>query len=146
MHPNLPEKDLLSYIEAILRTYNRYGRRDNKYKARIKFLLSALGLEEFKREVEAEWAANDDPSLTLNPSDIGAIQQRFVPAQYEVLADDADGVAEHALLDPEFGRWHAVNVVKHRVSGYSAVTVSLKHTGLPPGDATHAHGRPSRPG
>lgn len=132
----LPKEHLLSYLEAILRVYNRYGRRDNKYKARIKILVKALGVETFAAKVAQEWAYLKEGPLTLTQAEIDRVAAFFVPPAYEQFAgDDADFVRFKAE-NPSFARWVARNVFAHKIPGYAAVTLSLKKTGVPPGDAT----------
>ncbi|HEY1044340.1 MAG TPA: nitrite/sulfite reductase [Telluria sp.] len=132
----LPREHLLTYIEAIMRVYNLYGRRDNKYKARIKILLKALGAEEFTRQVEAEWADLKGSPSTLAQEEIDRIQAFFRPPQYAPLPA-VDPLAGHED-NRAFGNWLRRNVKPHKVPGYAAVVLSLKKTGVPPGDATDA--------
>jgi sulfite reductase (NADPH) hemoprotein beta-component len=130
----LPARHLLTYLDAILRVYNRYGRRDNKWKARIKILVKDLTPAGFTREVESEWVRVKDGPGTLIEEEIHRIDARFTRRVYERLPDsDVRGLAgaDRALL-----RWIERNVHPHRVPGYAAVTLSLKKTGVPPGDAT----------
>jgi sulfite reductase (NADPH) hemoprotein beta-component len=134
----LPERDLLSYVEAILRVYNQYGRRDNIYKARIKILVHELGAEAFAAEVEAEWQAMRDGALALDPTAIANIARRFRVPAYERQADDPAAVAEARASSPAFDAWLGNSVARHKVPGYAIVTLSLKPTGGPPGDATAA--------
>jgi sulfite reductase (NADPH) hemoprotein beta-component len=123
---------LLSYLEAILRVYNLHGRRDNKYKARIKILVSELGAEEFTRQVEAEWEAIKDSALLLDPHELERIKKQFAPPAYEQLAaQDLTALALKAR--PEYGRWLRNNVRAHQVPGYAIVFLSLKHPDIPPG-------------
>ncbi|MFP1630331.1 nitrite/sulfite reductase [Zhengella sp. ZM62] len=132
----LPEAHLLSYVTAILRVYNLHGRRDNKYKARIKILVHETGTEEFTRQVEAEWAALKDGELTLPQADIDAIAAYFAPPP---LVERAEGVvAEIAArqADPGFSAWLRRNVTPHRHPDYAVVTISLKGIGEVPGDAS----------
>ena len=132
----LPEAHLLSYVTAILRVYNLHGRRDNKYKARIKILVHETGTEAFAAQVEAEWAALKDGDLTLPQSDIDAIAAYFAPPP---LADRAEGVvAEIAArqADPGFAAWLRRNVTPHRHPDHAVVTISLKGIGEVPGDAS----------
>ncbi|TGT63445.1 nitrite/sulfite reductase [Mesorhizobium sp. M00.F.Ca.ET.170.01.1.1] len=132
----LPEADLLSYCTAILRVYNLYGRRDNKYKARIKILVHETGVEEITRQVEAEWLALKDDELKLPEADIQAINAYFAPP---ALPDrsEGDAAAKQARLDSKsFSEWLDQNVVTHRRPDYAAVTISLKGIGEVPGDAT----------
>ncbi len=127
----LPWAHLLTYLEAILRVYNRYGRRDNLWKARIKILVKDLGAEKFRDEVEAEWAQWKDGPGTLGEEDVRRVEGRFTRPEYEVLADEVfDG------KEPAFKNWMKRNVHAHKVPGYAAVTLSLKRTGVPTGDAT----------
>lgn len=132
----LPEADLLSYCTAILRVYNLYGRRDNKYKARIKILVHETGVEEITRQVEAEWQELKDAELKLPDADIRAIEAYFAPP---ALADRPEGDAAVKLsrLDSKsFSDWLDQNVVTHRHPDYAAVTISLKGIGEVPGDAS----------
>jgi sulfite reductase (NADPH) hemoprotein beta-component len=132
----LPWRHMLTYVEAILRVYNRYGRRDNIYKARIKILVKALGVAEFTRQVEEEWAQNQDSPAVITDEELARVSAHFAPHPYQALPDiDPDYV--QALADSRsFSRWAQRNVHPHRVPGYAAVTLSLKKTGVPPGDAT----------
>jgi len=127
---------LLTYLEAILRVYNRYGRRDNKYKARIKILVRAMTAEGFRERVDAEWAELEGSASTLTDSEIDRIVAHFEPPAYEPLADASALLAEQRLEHPAFGRWVARNVCAHKVTGYAAVTLSTKATGVPPGDVS----------
>ena len=132
----LPEQHLLSYVTAIVRVYNLHGRRDNKYKARIKILVHETGVEEFTRQVEAEWAALKDGELTLPDSDIRAIEAYFAPPALPA-RPEGDEVIKLARLDSRsFGEWLDQNVTTHRNPDYAAVTISLKGIGETPGDAT----------
>ncbi|NVB43272.1 nitrite/sulfite reductase [Pseudenhygromyxa sp. WMMC2535] len=130
-------EDLLSYLEAVLRVYNRHGRRDNKYKARIKILVGALGIEEFRRQVEAEWALIRDGVMKLTQAEYDRVAAYFSPPAYRAL-ESSDGYVAGLRLSPDraLGRWVASNVLPHRQRGYSIVMVSLKPRGRPPGDAT----------
>ncbi len=134
--PFLPKRDLLSYVEAILRTYNQYGRRDNIYKARIKILVHDLGAEKFGAEVEAEWRPIKDDALALDEASVAAIAARFRYPAYERLADRPVELTRAKAADPRFATWHANSVSPHKATGYSIVTLSLKPEGGPPGDAT----------
>src|SRR5205814_10109631 len=126
---------LLSYVEAILRVYNQYGRRDNIYKARIKILVHELGIEKFAREVEEEWQQMRDSALTLDDSVIEEIRSRFTYPAYEKLAHMPDELRK-AAHDPHFEGWRRNSVFPHKMTGYAIVTLSLKPVGGPPGDAT----------
>jgi sulfite reductase (NADPH) hemoprotein beta-component len=128
-------RDILSYIEAILRVYNQYGRRDNIYKARIKILVHELGIETFSREVEDEWQHIRNSSLQLDDGVIEDIRSRFSYPAYEKLPHMPDELRQ-AAADPDFEAWRKNSVAPHKVQGYAIVTISLKPTGAPPGDAT----------
>ncbi len=133
--PFLPKRDLLSYVEAIMRTYNQYGRRDNIYKARIKILVHELGAEKFAREVEEEWQSIKDGALALDPAVVADIAARFRYPDYEALEDDPPELAK-ARADNRFRVWLDNSVSNHKLPGYAIVTLSLKPEGAPPGDAT----------
>jgi sulfite reductase (NADPH) hemoprotein beta-component len=130
----LPWQHLLTYTEAVMRVYNQHGRRDNKYKARIKILLKALGVEEFTRQVEAEWADLKDGPETLTQEELDRVAAYFAPPAYAPLAN-IDPLAEHPH-NKAFANWLKRNVKPHKAPGYAAVLLSLKKTGVPPGDAT----------
>jgi len=130
----LPWQHMLTYIEAVMRVYNQYGRRDNKYKARIKILLKALGVEEFTRQVEAEWVDLKDSPSTLTIDEMARVAAYFAPPAYETL-ETIDPASFHVESKP-FANWLKRNVKPHKVPGYAAVLLSLKKTGVPPGDAT----------
>jgi sulfite reductase (NADPH) hemoprotein beta-component len=134
--PFLRKRDLLSYIEAVLRVYNLYGRRDNIYKARIKILVHELGAEKFSADVEQEWLAIRDGALALDDAAIADIASRFRYPDYDVLPDESDTLRAERASDRGFDTWHGNSVAPHKVSGYAIVTVSLKPVGAPPGDAT----------
>ncbi len=136
IHENLPQKHLLSYLEAILRIYNRYGRRDNKYKARIKILVRAMGVEQFRDQVNAEWAYLKDGPTTLTTEAIARVRASFSPPDYrqiDPLAAETE-LQRQARTNPEFGNWLKRNVAVHRVAAYAIVNISLKSTGIAPGD------------
>jgi sulfite reductase (NADPH) hemoprotein beta-component len=128
----LPKRDLLSYVEAILRVYNQFGRRDNIYKARIKILVHELGAEAFAKEVEAEWQSIRDGALALDPALIAEIAARFRYPGYEPLEDSPPQLVQSLAGDGRFSQW----VDNHKMPGYAIVTLSLKPAGGPPGDAT----------
>jgi sulfite reductase (NADPH) hemoprotein beta-component len=130
----LPWQHMLTYIEAVMRVYNQYGRRDNKYKARIKILVKALGVEEFTRQVEVEWADLKDSASTLTEEEMARIAAYFTPPAYETLST-IDPASLHVENKP-FANWLKRNVKQHKVPGYAVVLLSLKKTGVPPGDAT----------
>jgi sulfite reductase (NADPH) hemoprotein beta-component len=133
--PFVHGRDILSYVEAILRVYNQYGRRDNIYKARIKILVHELGIEKFAREVDEEWKQMGHSALTLDHSAIEEVRSRFCYPAYEKLPHMPDELKQ-AAHDPLFERWRKNSVAAHKVQGYSIVTLSLKPVGGPPGDAT----------
>lgn len=132
----LPERQLLNYIEAILRVYNRYGRRDNLYKARIKILVRELGVEAFGREVEAEFAAMHDGLATLTDDELARVGAFFQQPPYRELSAEAPEFDLALNRRPGFSAWVARCVQPHKKPGYAAVTVSLKPHGIAPGDAT----------
>ncbi len=134
----LPEADLLAYCEAILRIYNLEGRRDNKYKARIKILVHEMGEAEIKAAVEAEFAVLRGKSLTLPAADVARIAAYFAPPDFAVLPARSDIFETTKQVDPAFARFVARNVHAHKTPGYGIVTISLKPIGAPPGDATSA--------
>jgi sulfite reductase (NADPH) hemoprotein beta-component len=132
----VPWPHLITYTEAILRVYNRYGRRDNAWKARIKILVKALGAEQFRREVEAEWAFAKDGPNTLTEAEVQRVAAHFVDPAYEDLpAADAGHEARLAESKP-FAAWVGRNVRAHKMPGYASVVLSLKKTGVAPGDIT----------
>lgn len=130
----LPTRHLLSYLQAILRVYNRHGRRDNIWKARIKVLVASLGAEEFARQVEAEWAASETETTDLPDTELARIRGDFTP-RFEKLSPRSEAY-EAAKADPAFARWTRHNVHPHKQPGYAIVDVSLKAPGLTPGDMT----------
>ena len=132
----LPAEHLLSYLQAILRVYNRYGRRDNKYKARIKILVRALGAESFTQQVETEWAMILNESEPLPATAIAHMQQFFTPPKLPAVNHGTSKLAEQRLHQPAFSRWVERNVFPHRTAGYSNVILSTKAVGVPPGDVS----------
>ncbi len=128
----LPWQDILSYCEAILRVYNRYGRRDNAYKARIKILVQALGIEAFREQVEAEWAHSQGGPMTITQAEYDRVAAHFTAPAYESVG------AVELPTDKAFQRWLERNTHAHKVAGYRAVTLSLKQHGIAPGDITSA--------
>src|SRR5690606_22597604 len=136
----LPEEDLLSYLAAILRMYNLYGRRDNKFKARIKILVRALTPEVFAQKVEDEWQHLKDSNSKLTQAEIERAKSFFTAPAYETIDNNAaqavvDGQAADSVA---FSKWLQRNVREHKIPGYAAVTLSLKPTGVAPGDITDA--------
>jgi len=134
----LPEADLLSYTTAIMRVYNLYGRRDNKFKARIKILVHEMGAEELARQVEAEFADLRHSELTLPEADIAAIATYFAPPRLVPRAEGWANLAQWKKADPDFARWVRQNVQPHKHPDYGMVTISLKPIGGIPGDASDA--------
>jgi sulfite reductase (NADPH) hemoprotein beta-component len=132
----LPWQHMLTYVEAILRVYNRHGRRDNSFKARIKILVKALGIEEFARQVEAEWEATRESPSVIPQEELDRIAAHFAAPAYEPPGDEDHAFAFAVAGERAFARWVGRNVHAHRRAGYAAVTLSLKKTGVPPGDAT----------
>lgn len=131
----LPVNRLLSYLEAVLRVYNRHGRRDNIYKARIKILVAALGKDEFARQVEAEWSKIGD-SADLPDTELARIRGAFAQTNFEVLPAQSDAFEAAKAATPAFARFVRNNVKPHKKSGYGIVEISLKGIGDTPGDAT----------
>lgn len=134
----LAKEHLLSYFDAILRVYNRYGRRDNKYKARIKILVKAMTPAAFAAKVEAEWAHLKDGPMTLTQAEIDRVAAHFTVPAYDTLPAEDAGFAKLKAENKAFARWVERNVFAHKQPGYAAVTLSLKPTGIAPGDATSA--------
>jgi len=134
--PFLPWQHLISYCEAILRVYNRWGRRDNLWKARIKILVKALGPEEFGRQVEEEWANGKDGPNTITAAELARVSAHFAPPAYETLPAQDAAFDELLAGNKAFATWVKRNVRTHRQPGYAAVVLSLKKTGTAPGDVT----------
>jgi sulfite reductase (NADPH) hemoprotein beta-component len=133
---NLPWQHVLSYCEAIIRVYNIHGRRDNSYKARIKILVKALGIDAFKQQVEAEWAFLKDGSLTITQTELDRVSTYFEPMPYETLPAHDASFDTAIASNPAFAAWVKRCVHAHKQAGYRAVTLSLKPHGKPPGDIT----------
>jgi len=125
---------IVSYVEAILRIYNLYGRRDNMYKARIKILVNALGVDKYRELVEAEWAEIRDGVLKIDPAETARIDAYFQAPEYERLEDLGDELKAISRVEPAFGAWLRSNVVDHITTGYAIVNLSLKAPGKIPGD------------
>ncbi len=132
------QKDLLSYLEAMLRVYNQIGRRDNIYKARIKILVNELGIEKYTELVEAEWAQIRDGYMDLPAEEVARIRAHFTPHPYEALGDSAADLEAKRLADADFDTWVSSNTAAHKQRGYAIVNLSLKPVGGVPGDATDA--------
>lgn len=139
LHDALPWQQLLNYCEAILRVYNRYGRRDNLYKARIKILAQSLGAQKLREQVNAEWAHLQDGPSTLTGEELARVSAFFAPPPYEATGEEAATLARLQSLQagqPEFAAWLQRCVHPHKQPGYRAVTLSLKRAGRAPGDVT----------
>jgi len=133
----LPRAELINYLDAILRVYNLHGRRDNKYKARIKILVKELTPARFAADVEAEWAHLKGGPAVVPDEEFARLEGAFLPPEYETLAASDAGFERKKIEDRAFARWVAQNTFGHKVPGYRAVTLSLKpYGGIPPGDAT----------
>jgi len=132
----LPWRHLLTYLDAILRVYNRYGRRDNLNKARIKILVKERGPDTFREEVEAEWQHLKDGPATLIADEVARIESRFTRPDYARLPAHDAGLEAALVADRAFANWYKRNAHPHKQPGYAAVTLSLKKTGVAPGDAT----------
>ena len=132
----IPEAELLNYLEAILRVYNRYGRRDNIFKARIKILVKERTPAKFTEEVEAEYAHLAGGPATVPASEIARLAAHFEAPPYENLSGDDHAYLAARADNRPFDRWAQRNVFPHKVPGYAVVTLSLKKTGIPPGDVT----------
>lgn len=130
------KNDLFSYLEAILRVYNRFGRRDNKFKARIKILVHERGIEEIRELVEEEWAQIKDGSLRIDDAEIDRYIEQFAPPAFETLPDDNADFERHKAENRDFANWVRSNVVAHKQPGYAIANISLKPIGGIPGDAT----------
>jgi sulfite reductase (NADPH) hemoprotein beta-component len=132
----LPRADLLAYLEAIMRVYNRFGRRDNKYKARIKILVHEAGIDEIRAQVEAEFAAMDRAPFAYDMQEFARVAAFFGDPPYESLPKASNALESAKREHQEFANFVDVNVAEHKVDGYAIVTVSLKPIGGIPGDAT----------
>ncbi len=132
----LPWQHVMTYLEAIMRVYNQYGRRDNMYKARIKILVKSLGSEEFAREVEEEWSHIKDGPGTLTADELRRVSAYFTAPTYDAASVSNNELEQKRSGNKAFANWLKRNVKPHRVNGYSAVVLSLKKSGVPPGDAS----------
>jgi sulfite reductase (NADPH) hemoprotein beta-component len=135
IRPFLEKKDLLSYLEAILRVYNRLGRRDNKYKSRIKITVREHGLNHIRELVEAEWV-NIREQLVLDDTEIARVKQYFTEPAYQVSAVADVSFSDRKADNADFARWVKQNVVDHKIAGYKIAYISLKAPSMPPGDIT----------
>ena len=134
----IAREDLVAYLEAILRTYNRLGRRDNKYKARIKITVAETGVDEFTRLVEQEFDAIRDSVFQLPQAEIDRIAVQFAPPPFEALDDRSDALEKAKADNARFAQWVRTNVAQHRAPGYAIANISLKPVGGVAGDATAA--------
>jgi sulfite reductase (NADPH) hemoprotein beta-component len=134
----LPWQYLLTYLDAIMRVYNRFGRRDNKYKARIKILVKEIGAEAFREKVEAEWLHDKDGSATLTQDEVERCKGFFTDPDYQELDNTNQAIEDAAASDLLFSHWLERNVAPHKKSGYRIVNLCLKETGVAPGDITDA--------
>ncbi|WP_334107369.1 nitrite/sulfite reductase [Methylobacillus sp.] len=133
---HLEWQHVLTYCEAIIRVYNLHGRRDNAYKARIKILVKALGVEEFSRQVEEEWQHIKDSPNTITEQELARVSQHFTKMPYETLPEHDASFDSAIASNPAFAAWVKRNTHAHQQPGYRAVTLSLKTHGQPPGDIT----------
>ncbi len=134
--PFIEKQHLLSYLEAILRVYNRHGRRDNIYKARIKILVNDLGAEEFARQVEEEWNHIKDGVMKLDQKEIDRVRAYFTPPEYDPAAAEDTSFESGLESNQAFSNWANRNLFPHKIPGYKAVVISLKAPDIAPGDAT----------
>ncbi len=133
----VPEKDLFTYTEAIMRVYNQFGRRDNKYKARIKILVHELKVEEFTRRVEAEFALLcEEGAVELDQTEVARVTAHFIDPDYDDLPESSNILEKNLASNKDFSLWYKQNVIAHKKSGYAIVNLSLKKPGMPPGDIT----------
>jgi sulfite reductase (NADPH) hemoprotein beta-component len=132
----LPARHLLSYLQAVLRVYNRHGRRDNIHKARIKILVANLGAEEFARQVEAEWERTDKAAVDLPDTELARIRGMFRPTGFETLPPRSAALDAARAADPRLARFARRNLTPHKIPGYALVAISLKQPGETPGDAS----------
>lgn len=134
IRPWCEQKDLLAYLEAILRVYNLHGRRDNKYKARIKILVDAWGIDKFRDAVEAEFAEIQGSELTLTEEEINRVKGFFPAPAYEEYEGDHPAFLAKLAENADFATWVKRNTFEHKVDGYQAVTIALKAYLVAPGD------------
>ncbi|WP_137169830.1 nitrite/sulfite reductase [Marinomonas sp. FW-1] len=132
----IPRADLLTYLDAIIRVYNQQGRRDNKYKARIKILVKALGIEEFRKRVDNEWGHLKGKESTVPMSEFDRLAGFFSAPAYDDLTDQPEVLTSKLASSAGFARWFERNTFEHKIPGYRIVTLTLKKAGQAPGDAT----------
>ena len=136
IYSGLPVQHLLTYLESIMRVYNRYGRRDNKYKARIKILVRAMGADAFKAKVEEDWQQVKDGPSTLLDAEVERMIAAFEPPAFDKLEDATAQLDALRFEHAEFSRWLQHNVKPHKQTGYAVVVLSTKVTGVPTGDVS----------
>lgn len=135
---NLPAEDLISYLEAVVRIYNQFGRRDNKYKARIKILAKAMGVEAFGAKVDAQWDLKKQSELQITESELARVSSCFSAPDYQSFDSQVPAELEARLNENRlFARWFEKNTLAHRQPGYRIVNIALKSAGIAPGDVTH---------
>ena len=135
---NLPALDLISYLEAVIRVYNQFGRRDNKYKARIKILAKAMGIEAFAAKVEAQWSLKKQSELQITTSEVERVSAYFSAPKYKTFNSEPPAELETRLNENRlFARWFERNTLAHRQPGYRIVNIALKNASVAPGDITH---------
>lgn len=132
----IPWQHIITYAESIVRVYNEHGRRDNLYKARIKILVKAIGIDEFRRQVEEDWKFTKDGPCTLTQAELDRVAVCFTLPAYEALPEENAAVIRLQQSSKAFSNWLKRNVKPHKVAGYAAVVLSLKSAGVAPGDAT----------
>ncbi len=132
----VPWQHVITYLESIVRVYNEYGRRDNIYKARIKILVKSIGIDEFRRRVEADWQYTKDGPCTITTAELNRVAAFFTAPAYEQLPEHNAAMAAQISENRAFSNWMQRNVKPHKVTGYASVVLSLKKTGVAPGDAT----------
>lgn len=131
-------QDILGYLESVLRVYNLNGRRDNKYKARIKIMVKALGIDAFRALVHKDWDSRDQQQLKLTQHEVDRIHNCFTSPKYQISTTTLDSLTDITAINPGFRNWINQNITRHRTPGYAAVTLALKATGEAPGDITSA--------
>ncbi|MEI8393534.1 MAG: nitrite/sulfite reductase [Rhodospirillaceae bacterium] len=136
LNDQVAEQDIIAYLEAVLRIYNQYGRRDNIYKARIKILVHEVGVDKLREQIEAEFDRIRGPKFRLDPEIVETIRAHFAPPPFDTLPAESVAFEQARTADPEFARWCRSNLAPHRQTGYAGVTITLKPTGGIPGDIT----------
>lgn len=134
--PFVPWQDVITYLESIVRVYNEYGRRDNAYKARIKILINAIGIDELRRRVEEDWVHTRGGPCTVTQAELDRVAACFTSPEYASLPEGDAAVSALCASDKAFASWMRHNVKPHKIAGYASVVLSLKSTGPAPGDAT----------